>query len=1601
MVLVLTLLAFSGVGGARAQVPTARSTVATEAFLDRLAADAALRRARVDSLAASSGVQRRVVQVLGDSAETVYELVSVTRGRPIWYGTHNAAAARSVKAHRLAEGGGLGLDLTGTGLILGLWDGGTAYGSHRELAGRVLPGDQGPQITNHATHVAGTLAASGVRPEARGMAPSAMVRTWDWSDDVVEMARAAAEGLGVSNHSYGSLGGWAWNVRNTGRWAWMGDPAVDASRDARFGTYDATATLFDDVAYNAPTYLIVRSAGNERADRGPAPGTPHDVFDGGWKVSSAVREPDGGDSGQFTLLDAGNAKNVLVVGAVEDVPADEPEPGDIRLLDLSGIGPTRDGRIKPDLVASGHMLYSSVARGPDEYAWSSGTSMASPAVAGVAGLLQGLYADLTGARPTSALLRGLLIHTADEAGPDPGPDYRHGWGLVNAGRAASLLLVHRSDVPRHLEGAVDPGSTFETAVRVEADGILRVTLAWTDPPGAEQIPGGQAGAVLVHDLDLEVSGGRTFLPWRLDPTTPSARATRGTNRLDNVEQVYYTGVEPGSYAVRVTHHAGTGRQSFALLLGEPPNGPAADPSVAGRLTMARAGSKALGPLPSGVGLGEVEVELIGATTWRTRTGADGRFLFEHVTPGRYVVRLDDSYHRIVDPVRDVVVTAGSRDVEFLALPSARVTGATFHPADRLLSPDTWDTSVETADPTAGGVYGVRLDLESSAPLEGGRVEWDLAFEPRFASWAGDVGARYLDLAGRWTISASGSGTYTQWFPALWSAPGVPAGQVLRLPLRIRDRDGRLAGLDTLTWVVGRHDAVPPVPFAEIPVAGRAFAPVGEPFVVQVSLLDGSPIRSARILVRDRADPRDVLQDLPLDDTGDFRAFGDRTANDRLFTRYFVPRDRRDFRLDLVAEDEWGNRMVREGIRWLSSRAFEPRENRLLVGWSAPESRTDAHVELAGRAGIRLDAWEFDIRGEVSASILAAFPTVIWSRASMPIERPSEREALRAAIDGGTRVLYVGPGTAHGTDPSWSAQVLHARPAGELPVPTWNGDPRAKVSGAARTPGWSGMRLTLRPGTRIGSFEPADGAIPLLTIGERTVAYGYRDGRHRVVGLGFSPLDLESPEDGTRLLGWLLAELESDATLAPIPPAPASQAPPDAYVGLPGVPVELTWTDLPFTRFALELANDPAFASPVLQAEVAGRSFVFDQPVAGLTYWWRVRGLTIAGPGPWSETRTFGMRIPNRAPRRVQTGEPIALRERGHPSLRPVDRWFEDPDGDPLVFGVTASDPSVVGVTLNGTLLHVRPLAPGTAVVTVRAEDPAGLADELSFEVAVSANRAPRLAVAVATVDLIVGADAVDVPFDASDDDADPVVIEGAADPGDLVSVVAGPGWFRLAPLRSGAGRFVMTARDSLGVEVRHDVPVSVRGNSAPVFAAGAESLVETIVGAPTTRLRLADLVGDPESDRVEWSAVLREPRIVEMSRTDTTLDLRPLTIGTAVVDLSARDPYGLEANHSIRVRVGPDPNELKPLPTNWSLTALYPIPAIDVLHVVIEAPMDATVSIEAFDLLGRRVVHLPDQPVSAGRAPWSIPASGLGSGVFRLRVATPGGVFLRSFVVAR
>jgi hypothetical protein len=509
---------------------------------------------------------------------------------PKYYITNNnTIAAATTRASQLWPGGSSGLNLNGSSSFMknkiGIWDGGGVLGTHAELTGRVTQKDvPATTLSDHATHVSGTMVASGVNPSAKGMAYGVQgLIAYDFTNDLSEIASEAANLL-VSNHSYSIIAGWNYNSSQS-RWEFNGDP--NATEDYKFGYYSSDAQVLDSIAYNAPYYLIVKSAGNNRDENGPAVGSPYYRKNASGQFVSAGNRPAGissNDSYDIISWDCG-AKNILTVGAVNGIPTGYSRKEDVVMSSFSSWGPTDDGRIKPDVVADGVNVLSPISSSNTAYATYSGTSMSSPNAAGSLFLLQEYYAKLKNSTTTflrSASLKGLAIHTADEAGDSPGPDYKFGWGLLNVQKAADVLTAavpsNNAATSAHqlYENTLTQGQTFTTNVIASGKGPLIATICWTDVKGTVEATGtlNSRNKKLVNDLDIRVTKGSgsslvTYSPWTLDVNNPSSAAIKGDNITDNVERVDIDSTVPGqTYTITVTHKGtlARGSQAYSLLV---------------------------------------------------------------------------------------------------------------------------------------------------------------------------------------------------------------------------------------------------------------------------------------------------------------------------------------------------------------------------------------------------------------------------------------------------------------------------------------------------------------------------------------------------------------------------------------------------------------------------------------------------------------------------------------------------------------------------------------------------------------------------------------------------------------------------------------------------------------------------------------------------------------------------------------------------------------------------------------------------------------------------------------------------------------------------
>ncbi len=386
-----------------------------------------------------------------------------------------------------------GRNYDGTGVSVMLQDDGK-IGPHIDFEGRLIEQFINYFGGDHGDHCAGIIGSAGnLDPKARGNAFGADLYVYSAAPDY--------QGFSAIPSHYFSK-----QIRVT---------STSYSNGCNAG-YTSLARSLDMQIINYPALMHVFSAGNDGnsdCDYGAGPGWGN--ITGGHKVG----------------------KNVMTVANLDELD---------NLSSSSSRGPAHDGRIKPDIAAKGSNVYSTL---PDNtYGNKSGTSMSCPGVAGVMAQLFHAYRELNGGSdPLGGLLKGIVLNTAEDLG-NPGPDFKFGWGRINALRAVQVLEEGRYD-----SASIDNQQSLMHQITVpENTGQVRVMIYWTDHQGSVN-----TNWALVNNLDITLTdpNGTDWLPWVLnhypDADSLDLPAFRGMDERNNMEQVTLENPEAGIYTLNV------------------------------------------------------------------------------------------------------------------------------------------------------------------------------------------------------------------------------------------------------------------------------------------------------------------------------------------------------------------------------------------------------------------------------------------------------------------------------------------------------------------------------------------------------------------------------------------------------------------------------------------------------------------------------------------------------------------------------------------------------------------------------------------------------------------------------------------------------------------------------------------------------------------------------------------------------------------------------------------------------------------------------------------------------------------------------------------
>ncbi len=220
----------------------------------------------------------------------------------------------------------------------------------------------------------------------------------------------------------------------------------------------------------------------------------------------------------------GDNYNGITVGAVDDQGTTD--RSDDTYASFSCIGPTEDGRIKPDLVAPGASITSTYINGG--FYTLPGTSFATPLVAGAAALIAPYMIEKFGEQWYLGV-KALLINSADDI-DELGPDNRTGWGEVNLQKAWEY---HNNTYIIKL--STDEIATYSTYLT--GGDSLEVTIVWDRVYKGETL----LGNVLFYDLTK----------FKIEVYDPDGNLVAEKSDSNNVLKINYTAVKPGVYMILI------------------------------------------------------------------------------------------------------------------------------------------------------------------------------------------------------------------------------------------------------------------------------------------------------------------------------------------------------------------------------------------------------------------------------------------------------------------------------------------------------------------------------------------------------------------------------------------------------------------------------------------------------------------------------------------------------------------------------------------------------------------------------------------------------------------------------------------------------------------------------------------------------------------------------------------------------------------------------------------------------------------------------------------------------------------------------------------
>jgi len=423
--------------------------------------------------------------------------------------------------------------LKGKNFNIGIIDGGAVFKHYEFSNGNRVKYTQNKITDDHATHVAGTFAAYGYNLNAKGVAIEANIYSYYFGNYLNSLKSLASKNINSVNNSYGYVEGWDYGnyyygvtyeyyIEN-----YQKGPIYSYS----FGKYLTETREIDSIANQYKNFVMCFAAGNDGTDGYNFGNWYIQNQNGNWITMDPTKYPPPlNDNQQDNIGTLACAKNIITVGATNDFG--------LTPTDFSSSGPTDDLRIKPDIMANGDYVFSTINRGYKSYGTMSGTSMACPFATGSCLLIQQFIQEQLKYFPVSATTKACLIHGAINKTING----KYGYGLINMINTLKFLedvLLNKSYLYNDILSDNEIKYTFNSPT-------LTVTLCWNDIAGQPSSDEPEKNdKSIVNQLGLYVeNNGKYYYPYRLETKNGNAVQKKSDNfdssllvNYDNVQKI--------------------------------------------------------------------------------------------------------------------------------------------------------------------------------------------------------------------------------------------------------------------------------------------------------------------------------------------------------------------------------------------------------------------------------------------------------------------------------------------------------------------------------------------------------------------------------------------------------------------------------------------------------------------------------------------------------------------------------------------------------------------------------------------------------------------------------------------------------------------------------------------------------------------------------------------------------------------------------------------------------------------------------------------------------------------------------------------------------